>query len=174
MQTHVRRSILLILLAGSAGLFFFDSTREGFTPAPDESRSSTPGADPAVVSPAQSVNGVDQRPPVTLPERAPIGELRTELFAPHSWQPPPPKVAARPPAPTAPPIPYKYAGKIVQEGQLSVLLANGDKVFPVKEGEVLDGTYRIESISDTRITLVYMPLAHKDSIGIVSTLPVAQ
>ena len=111
---------------------------------------------------------------LALPERSELGEPRGELFSPHSWQPPPPKVApAPPPAPVAPPMPYRFAGKIVQGGEQSVMLSKGDLVFPVKEGETIDGAYRVESVAEDRITLVYLPLRQKTTIPVASELPFA-
>ncbi len=70
-------------------------------------------------------------------------------------------------------MPYRYAGKLVQGGQQSVLLAKGDMLFPVNEGETLDGTYRVESIGETQVTLTYLPLAREERIAVDSSLPVA-
>ena len=115
-----------------------------------------------------------QLQPLALPERPELAEPRGELFSPHSWQPPAPKVApAPPPAPVAPPMPYRFAGKIVQGGEQSVMLSKGDLVFPVKEGETIDGAYRVESVAEDRITLVYLPLRQKATIPVASELPFA-
>ena len=70
-------------------------------------------------------------------------------------------------------MPYRYAGKLVQGGRQSVLLAKGDMVFPINEGETLDGAYRVESIGETQVTLMYLPLAREERIPVDSSLPVA-
>jgi hypothetical protein len=70
-------------------------------------------------------------------------------------------------------MPYRYAGKLVQGGQQSVLLAKGDILFPVNEGDTLEGAYRVESIGETEVTLMYLPLAHEERIPVDSSLPVA-
>jgi hypothetical protein len=41
----------------------------------------------------------------------------------------------------------------------------------VWEGETLDGTYRVESIGEDRITLIYLPLKHKETIPVFSLIP---
>jgi hypothetical protein len=46
-------------------------------------------------------------------------------------------------------------------------------VFPINEGETLDGAYRVESIGETQVTLIYLPLAHEEHIPVDSSLPVA-
>jgi len=70
-------------------------------------------------------------------------------------------------------MPYRYAGKLVQGGRQSVLLAKGDMVFPINEGETLDGAYRVESIGETQVTLMYLPLAREERIAVDSSLPVS-
>ncbi len=70
-------------------------------------------------------------------------------------------------------MPYRYAGKVVQGGQQLVLLAKGDMLFPVTEGETLDGAYRVESIGETQVVLTYLPLAREERIAVDSSLPVA-
>jgi len=70
-------------------------------------------------------------------------------------------------------MPYRYAGRLVQGGRPSVFLAKGDMVFPISKGETLDGAYRVESIGETQITLMYLPLAREERIPVDSSLPVA-
>src|SRR5205823_10702119 len=49
----------------------------------------------------------------------------------------------------------------------------GDVLFPVNEGDTLDGAYRVESIGETQVTLTYLPLASEERIPVDSSLPVA-
>ena len=99
-----------------------------------------------------------------LPEREDIGKRRSELFPSQSWTPPAPRVtaapaaAAVPVAPSAPPMPYRVAGRVVHEGGAHVVLAKGDRVLTVREGDTLDDGYRVETISAQGVTLVYIPL----------------
>jgi len=53
-----------------------------------------------------------------------------------------------------------------------VLLAKGDRLFPISEGETLDGAYRVESIAEAQITVTYLPLALEERIPRDSSLPV--
>src|SRR5882762_1492727 len=157
------KAVLVAVLAGTLGFVVFDSARVERSTPPSSTSSSDPHRGGASV-------------PLALPERSQLGKLRAPLFASRSWQPPAPKISSAPrvpPAPTAPPMPYRYAGKLVQGGQQSVLLAKGDMLFPVNEGETLDGAYRVESIGETQITLTYLPLAHEERIPVDSSFPVA-
>ena len=109
-----------------------------------------------------------------LPERSGLSRARGELFG---APPPPPRVveaAAKPEAPVAPPMPYRFAGKVRNGGEEQILVSKGDVVFAVKEGETLDGTYRVVKIGADRIELLYLPLNSRDTILVNSTLDVEQ
>jgi hypothetical protein len=67
-------------------------------------------------------------------------------------------------------MPYRFAGTLVQDGKLQVLLANGDTVIPVQQGETIDGGYRVELIGEDQITLIYLPLKKKEVIPFFSSL----
>src|SRR5262245_53368072 len=89
-----------------------------------------------------------------LPQRAGIGEPAGKLFGARSWIPPVAKVPVAPAAvPAAPPNPYRFAGRVVQDGVVRIFLANGDRVHEVKTGEELDDGYRVESVSGEQIVL---------------------
>lgn len=117
------------------------------------------GTSPAAVTPADG-SAAAPAPADAAPRPAP------ELFAAHSWYvppppPPPPPPAPPPPpppAPTAPPIPYEYLGKLADGQTLRVFLVRGDRSYTVTEGDVVDGSYKVKSITDTTMTFVYLPL----------------
>jgi hypothetical protein len=122
---------------------------------------------------ATSAEPQAEQPGAALPERA-LAESSAPLFSSHSWQPPPPKVIAKPappPAPMAPPVPYRFVGRMLQDGQLSVFLANGDSVITAKQGDTIDGVYRVESVGEHEIALMYLPLKQRQTIAVVSSLP---
>ena len=55
----------------------------------------------------------------------------------------------------APPPPYKYVGKVTRgRDQGHAVLARDDKVFLVREGDAVDGGYRVHSVSDTQLVLI--------------------
>lgn len=99
----------------------------------------------------------------------------SDLFSSHSWQPTQPPVNTEPPAPTAPPLPFKYFGKMQEvSGPLIVFLANGDRAYSVREGEVLDGTYRVDQTAGTQLVLTYLPLNIKQTLDIGGSFAVDQ
>lgn len=153
---RLRRFLLFAALAGVAGLVLLE--RPG--------TQGTVAALPTAAAPqSRSADSLD------LPERRTLGRARGELFA----APPPapqPKAAAPAPAaaPVAPPVPYRFAGKILRGSEEEVLVSKGNLVFPIKVGDTLDGQYRVESIGADRIELVYLPLGTRDRISISSLL----
>lgn len=114
-----------------------------------------------------------------LPSRETIGRPRGQVFASRSWAPPAkprPAAAAAAPVvsapPAPPPMPYRVAGKVVHEGGAHIVLAKGDRVIWVREGETLEDGYRVDSIKPDRVTLTYLPLDVEQHIAVVSTLEV--
>lgn len=81
--------------------------------------------------------------------------------APVDNTPPPP-----PPPPSAPPLPFVYIGKAVDEGAWEVFLARGDKTYIVRNKMVIDGVYRVDAIAPPTLTLTYLPLNQVQQINI--------
>jgi len=131
-----------------------------WAPLPQEDALPAPGAGP-VATPDGSPKD-DRTFLAQLPAREPIGRRRGELFPSQSWAPPPKPAAAAveaaPPAPVPPPMPYRVAGRVVHDGVAQVVLAKGDRVLTVRQGDTLDDGYRVEAIGPKGVTLVYLPL----------------
>ena len=156
---RLRKPLLFGVLAVVVGLVLYDRPR-------------TPTAVVAAQSGAASTP--QQRDALQLPDARTLGKVRGELFG---APPPPPKpVAAAPtvaPAPVAPPIPYRFAGKVVRGGQEEVLVSKGDLVFAVKAGDTVDGAYKVESVGSEAIEFTYLPLGTRDRVAVASVLDVA-
>ena len=107
-----------------------------------------------------------------LPQRDGIGAPKGgELFDARTWTPPAPKHApAAVVAPTAPPNPYKLAGRFVQGGEARIFLTKGERVQEAKAGEDLEEGFRVESITEDNVVLVYVPLGTKEVLSIASQL----
>lgn len=91
---------------------------------------------------------VPKQPPVQPPAIAPL--------------PPPPK-------PVAPPLPYRYFGRMTApDGTAPVFLAKDNQIVPIKVGDTLDGTYKVESVTDGQIVLVFLPIGEKVLINLPS------
>jgi hypothetical protein len=89
------------------------------------------------------------------------------LFGSHNWSPPPPTPTMAPPAPAAaPPLPFKYLGKSKEADQWQVFLAKDEVTLIVKESDVIDSLYRVQSISPPSMILLYLPLSETQSLTI--------
>lgn len=98
-----------------------------------------------------------------------------DIFAAKSWAPPPPKPVAPPPPPpppppSAPPMPYKFLGKMDDATSLKAFLNRGERVYVVSVGEILDHTYRVDSIKAGQMTLIYLPLNIPQTLSVGSPL----
>jgi hypothetical protein len=105
------------------------------------------------------------------PAASPSSAPGPALFASHSWAPPPPPPPpAAPvvvPKPTAPPLPFSYVGKQEEDGQWRVFLARTDaSTLVVKEQDVIDETYRVESVAPPLLKLIYLPLSEVQTLSI--------
>jgi hypothetical protein len=111
------------------------------------------------------------------PERATLGaraaatskhDAPRDLFAARNWNPPPPlrPAASAPPRPAAPPVPFTFLGKKHDGDAWEVYLGLGDKTLLAREGQVLNGTYRVERIAPPDMKLVYLPLDEAQALSI--------
>lgn len=90
-----------------------------------------------------------------------------DLFAAHSWAPPPvPPAPVEPQAPVAPPLPFAYLGKKLEGEDWEVFLARGEQTFVVKQGAVVDGAWRVEKVQPPMLALTYLPLGQPQTLSI--------
>ncbi len=176
MRTGTRKAILFAILFGLVAYVVFDAMKDRVpTGAAGPVSKKSERSQEAAAAPGGDTGTAAQAGRFVLPERPPLGEPRADLFGSHSWQPPPPKViAAPPPKPVAPPVPYRFAGQLIQGERPEVLLAKGDSVIPVGKGDTLDGVYRVEAIGETQITLLYLPLKQTQTIPVFGVIPVTE
>lgn len=137
-------------------------------------------ADTAVVAAASSRAS---SPPKNLPVAAENDYARPELedadlvdpFAPRGWQappPPPPPVAAQqaaapiaPPAPAGPPpVPYKFMGRLNDGGVEIIYLSRGEQTLIARNGETLDGIYKVVGMDRQHIEFEYLPTGDKQTL----------
>jgi hypothetical protein len=124
-------------------------------PAPRDAaprRAAVPAGRPVVALPADAVPaaaGARMDPP------------QGPLFAAHSWQPPapPPQAAAPAPAPQAPALPFRYVGRMEEDGQVVVFLTEGAELRPrlVRQGDLLPN-YRVDEVTSQGVRMTYLPL----------------
>lgn len=103
--------------------------------------------------------------------RAAPAPPHADVFAASGWEEPRPRVSAPPappPAPTAPPLPFKYFGRMSEAGSVTVFLTSADRNHAVRVGDVLDGRYRIENISESTLVVTYLPLQQQQTLQIAN------
>jgi len=90
-----------------------------------------------------------------------------DVFKAKSWYvPPPPPKPTPPPPPAPPPLPFKYMGKMVEEGKLTVFLTKQDRNYALKSGDTVDGAYRVDSVDAQRVLFTYLPLNMQQTLVI--------
>jgi hypothetical protein len=100
-------------------------------------------------------------------QRPALETSRNSLFGSKSWYvaPPPPKPVP-PPPPSAPPLPFSYMGKLIEEERTTVFLSRQDRNFVVHAGDTIESTYRVDEINAGFMTLTYLPLDTKQILQI--------
>ena len=100
-----------------------------------------------------------------------------DVFQSKSWYvpPPPPKPVPPPPPPpppppTAPALPFQFVGKLDDGGPIKVFLQRGNRVITAGVGDVIDNTYRVESITDTQMVFIYLPLDIRQVLSVGNKL----
>jgi hypothetical protein len=148
MRRPPRIAILIAVLAVSAAWIAIDLRR---SPEPASPKSSA-----GVARQEQDTGSAAKEP--SIPERSTLGRTGSDLFSVHSWMPKPkPTAAEAPVAPTAPPLPFRFAGQFYRDSGTEVYLAKGEEIFPVKEGDTLDGQYKVEAVTGSEVRFLHVP-----------------
>jgi hypothetical protein len=71
-----------------------------------------------------------------------------------------------PVAPVAPPLPFKYIGKIYGDDEYQVFVTVQGKNYVVKVGDVIQTSYKIEQIAPPVMVVKYIPLDELQNINI--------
>jgi hypothetical protein len=114
---------------------------------------------------AAARSGFDELPTRAFPAAA------GKLFWAPSLEPKAPRpqpLAPDPAGPSAelraPPLPFTYLGRIRSGGATTVFLARETRESVARVGDILDNTYRVEKIDETRMVFVYLPLGTQQSL----------
>ena len=126
--------------------------------APLAALRNAPASDADADADAEEVDG-----PVTI-AAAPQG--LSSLFTARTWvlpapppPPAPPPSLEPPPPPSAPPLPFRLLGRLDDATTVKAFLQKGELVYTVGVGEVIDGTWRVDSIQAGQVGLWYLPLS---------------
>jgi hypothetical protein len=93
-----------------------------------------------------------------------IALSQTNLFdtPPVLIQAPAKQVVFKAPPPSAPPLPFKYLGRMQAGEGIGVMLDVRGEVTPIQQGDILQSQYKVQSITKTatglQIQFLYLPL----------------
>lgn len=165
---HIVLGAALVLAAGL--VLFGDSTPDAGLAEPVERPAAARTIVPPAGKPGEEVAIGRLVPRETLIGAAGerFGQDGIALFARQDWTPPPPPAteAPPPPPPSAPPLPFTYVGKSLQDGVWEIYLARGERSYLVRDGATIDNTYRVETIRPPVLTLTYLPLGQSQQLNI--------
>jgi len=109
-------------------------------------------------------DGIDlarlQRPEATVPQSDP--------FARNFGAPKPAQAAAlaeKPAAPVAPPLPFRYFGRLTENGKTEVFVMRGDDLLTLVPGQTI-GDYRVDQVADAAISFTYLPMKTKQTLDL--------
>lgn len=169
---HIALGAALVL---AAGLVLFGDNAPDTELAEPVERAAAPVASPSAPAARKSSDEIAiarlvPRETLIGAEDERFGEGANSLFARHDWTPPPPPPSNEPPPPppppSAPPLPFTYLGKSLQDGTWEIYLARGERTYLVRDGITIDGTYRVDAIRPPVLTLTYLPLGQAQQLNI--------
>ncbi|NIE74685.1 hypothetical protein F3J45_09590 [Pantoea sp. Ap-967] len=138
-----------------------------------EQQQDSAGAIAGKPAPTAPTHPVGAGLPAIRPEQA-----SRDLFPAQQWTKPQalatvteqPVAAApvAPAAPTAPALPFAFIGRLGDRDDLQVFLQSGEKLYVVRQGDVIDDTYRLDRVSANELDLVYLPLHQSQTLSVGS------
>ncbi|MGH7485353.1 MAG: hypothetical protein ACRENK_04285 [Gemmatimonadaceae bacterium] len=154
-----RATLLVVVLALLAGVVMGAPWNGPQAPPPvhDVGPVSAPDASNAPLN----IEGLERRKVVgTVPDlfkrRPPPGPSAATMAA----------IPVTPPAPIAPPLPFKYLGRMSDGTRTVVFLESDQSLFSAGVGDTVASVYRIEAIADASVTFKYMPLGQSQTLPV--------
>jgi hypothetical protein len=89
-----------------------------------------------------------------------------EAYAPLNFAVAPPVAATQAPA-----LPFRYVGRLLQNGKAEVLLMRGVVLYSLAEGDEIDGEYRLERITAAKIRFTYLPNRMAQELDLTAAKP---
>ena len=160
MRRPPRIAVLIALLAGAAVWVAIDLRGPA---APTSAKAPASGASG---DPERTAARASEPKQPGIPTRLALGKFGADPFSAQSWLPRRKPVVVVPEAPVAvaPPLPYRFAGQFHRESGVEVYVARGEEVFAVKEGDTLDGQYKVDSVSATEVGFVHIPSGTRQTL----------
>ena len=161
MKENTRRALVLLALIGTVAAAVF-------APAPEEEVAEpTPRARATSPQPHAAKAVADDHSSVPEMQARQVSSDTPSIFEKRSWRKAVVPVAASKPAvadpivespPQAPAAPFRILGRVVEDGVAGVFVQHNDRTLILRTGDTVDDVYRVESISDQSITVMYLPM----------------
>ena len=90
---------------------------------------------------------------------------QTDLFARRSFAPEKQQTKTVAEKPVAPPLPFRYFGRLTENGKTEVYVMRGEDLLAVAPGQT-HGEYRVDAVSESSIAFTYLPLKTKQTLGL--------
>jgi hypothetical protein len=97
--------------------------------------------------------------------RGEASQPQSDLFARRNFAPEKQQAKAVAEKPAAPPLPFKYFGRLTENGKTDVFVMRGEDLLAVAAGQTL-GEYRVDAVSESSISFTYLPLKTKQTLGL--------
>jgi hypothetical protein len=92
----------------------------------------------------------------------PLNAPAQDAYAPLNFS------TAAPMLQAAPPLPFRYVGRLIQNGRSEVLLMRGGMLHSIAEGDEIDGEYRVERVTGATIHFTYLPGRVKQNLDLTT------
>jgi hypothetical protein len=168
MRSPTRREVAFLVLAAMAIIAAVGAERNGSdaaVPVIEAARASR------VVTAARHrvlTDNLDMTRPRSEPTAGEPGTifLSASWRLPRSSQPIPQAKPILAPTPAAPPLPFTYIGRYEDQARPLIFLLWGDRLLLVRAGDVIDGTYRVDAISESVLNVTFLPLQIRQILDI--------
>lgn len=101
-------------------------------------------------------------------------ETAVDLFKAANWTPASPVapvvIPSAPPQALAPPLNFRFIGRAIIDGELSIFLSRQEQTLVVKEGQTIDANYKVGKIQPPTMEFIYLPLNEVQTLFIGNTI----
>lgn len=120
-------------------------------------KSAQPKSKPPARAPSNVSSGAGANLDLTRLNRKKSSAGSVDLFPSRSIYPVSPR-QPQPAAPSVPPLPFRFIGKLVDGDSVTLFLEIGNQDYSVSLNDVLNNTYRVDQINEDSAVFTYLPL----------------
>jgi hypothetical protein len=73
--------------------------------------------------------------------------------------------AQAPAKPVVPPLPFRYFGRLTEQGKTEIFVMRGEELLSIAAGQKV-GDYRVDRVTDSSISFTYLPLKMKQTLDL--------